>query len=98
MFKFDHLLRYFFRTSNPEHPEDKIINATVEVLPVNTIERPPPYSTITNDGYFVIGGFKVMKGLADGFVPHILSPIQQLRISFKTDSDRWAIISEVIIN
>jgi hypothetical protein len=39
-----------------------------------------------------------MKGIADGFVPHFLSPIQQLRITITADSDRWVIINEVLIN
>jgi hypothetical protein len=67
-------------------------------LPLNRISKPSTYIKSTPDGYYYIGGFAVMKGMADGFVPHFLSPIQQLRITITADSDRWVIINEVLIN
>ena len=92
------LNRYFIRTSNSEHPEDRLIDARVDVLPVNKISRIPNHLEVTTDGYFVIGGFKIMKGMANGFVPHLLSPVKQLRITMTEDSDRWVIINEVFVH
>ncbi|CAG2121144.1 unnamed protein product, partial [Medioppia subpectinata] len=89
------LERYFIRTGNSEHPEDKLTDGSVEILPLNRVTRIPSHLSVTSDGYFVIGGFKIMKGMANGFVPHVLSPVKQLRISITADSDRWLIINEV---
>ena len=87
--------RYFIRTSNTEHPEDRLIDARVEILPVNSVQQKTDHLELTKDGYYVIGGFKVMNGMANGFVPHVYSPVKQMRISITADSDRWVIINEV---
>lgn len=87
--------RYFFRSGNIEHVEDKITNASIEILPLNQVNNDHyNYLNVTNDGYFVIGNFQV-NGIANGTVPSVLNPVKQLRIAVRNDSDKWVILNEV---
>jgi len=96
-----------FRSGNLEHPEDRLpLNTTVEVLPVDkefasrslnstdgwdlrTIQRTP-------DGFAIIGLFRA-NGIADGSVPLGIGKIKTIRIRVVSDSQRWAILSEVCL-
>lgn len=48
----------------------------------------------TDDGYYIIGLFKP-NGMAEGSVPSELQPIKSIRINLRSDSQKWAMISEV---
>lgn len=48
------------------------------------------------DDYFLIGLFK-SNGMAEGQVPPGLGPIKSLRIKVSSDSQKWAMLSEVSI-
>ncbi|KAG8438973.1 hypothetical protein GDO86_005236 [Hymenochirus boettgeri] len=96
--------RYFFRSGNIEHPEDKLYNTTVEILPFDSLQsdketlperrRPSKYNR-TPDGYFQIGSFN--KGIAEGEVDSTFGPLEALRLSIQTDSPVWVILSEIFI-
>ncbi|KAF4014271.1 hypothetical protein G4228_006080, partial [Cervus hanglu yarkandensis] len=97
------LERFFFRSGNIEHPEDKLFNTSVEVLPFDnpqsdkealqeghavTLQYPR-----SPDGYLQIGSF--YKGVAQGEVDPAFGPLEALRLSIQTDSPVWVILSEV---
>ncbi|KAM9311306.1 alpha-1,3-mannosyl-glycoprotein 4-beta-N-acetylglucosaminyltransferase B [Gastrophryne carolinensis] len=97
--------RFFFRSGNIEHPEDKLYNTTVEILPFDSLQsdkealhegRGKPFKyPRTPDGYFQIGAFN--KGIAEGEVDPSFGPLEALRLSIQTDSPVWVILSEIFI-
>uniref|UniRef100_A0A8U7MYG0 Alpha-1,3-mannosyl-glycoprotein 4-beta-N-acetylglucosaminyltransferase B n=1 Tax=Corvus moneduloides TaxID=1196302 RepID=A0A8U7MYG0_CORMO len=95
--------RFFFRSGNIEHPEDKLFNTTVEVLPFDSLQSDKEalqegrgavvkYRR-TADGYIQIGSFS--KGIAEGEVDPSFGPLEAIRLSIQTDSPVWIILSEV---
>ncbi|CAH2223347.1 alpha-1,3-mannosyl-glyco 4-beta-N-acetylglucosaminyltransferase A isoform X1 [Pelobates cultripes] len=100
LFKFDkpvNVERYLFRSGNPEHPEDLLLNTTVEVLPLmkeglepSTKDRHLP------DGFIRIGKFE--DGVAEGMVNLSLNPISAFRLSVLQNSAVWVILNEVGIH
>ncbi|XP_013789069.2 alpha-1,3-mannosyl-glycoprotein 4-beta-N-acetylglucosaminyltransferase B-like [Limulus polyphemus] len=87
--------KFLFRSGNPEHPDDKFFNTTVEVLPVNDPSK--QLLPKTRDGYYVVGLFKDTTGISEGVVPADFGPISTLRLLVRGDSERWAILSEIFI-
>ncbi|XP_005376615.2 PREDICTED: alpha-1,3-mannosyl-glycoprotein 4-beta-N-acetylglucosaminyltransferase B, partial [Chinchilla lanigera] len=99
------LERFFFRSGNIEHPEDKLFNTSVEVLPFDNPQSEKealqegrsaalryPRSP---DGYLQIGSF--YKGVAEGEVDPAFGPLEALRLSIQTDSPVWVILSEIFL-
>lgn len=89
-FKFDTPIAvksFLFRSGNAEHPSDKFLNTTVEALPLVSSAM-----NATSDGYVVVGQFN-SAGVAKGNVA--LGRIKALRLHVHSDSDNWAILSEV---
>ncbi|XP_057232032.1 alpha-1,3-mannosyl-glycoprotein 4-beta-N-acetylglucosaminyltransferase B isoform X3 [Malurus melanocephalus] len=97
--------RFFFRSGNIEHPEDKLFNTTVEVLPFDSLQSDKEalqegrgtavkYRR-TADGYIQIGSFS--KGVAEGEVDPSFGPLEAIRLSIQTDSPVWIILSEIFI-
>uniref|UniRef100_A0A452IFJ3 Uncharacterized protein n=1 Tax=Gopherus agassizii TaxID=38772 RepID=A0A452IFJ3_9SAUR len=95
--------RFFFRSGNIEHPEDKLFNTTVEVLPFDSLQSDKEalqegrgtafkYHR-TSDGYIQIGSFS--KGVAEGEVDPSFGPLEAIRLVIQTDSPVWIILSEV---
>ncbi|NWT36783.1 MGT4B acetylglucosaminyltransferase, partial [Rissa tridactyla] len=96
-------IEFFFRSGNIEHPEDKLFNTTVEVLPFDSLQSDKEalqegrgtavkYRR-TPDGYIQIGSFS--KGVAEGEVDPSFGPLEAIRLSIQTDSPVWIILSEV---
>ncbi|NXE73429.1 MGT4B acetylglucosaminyltransferase, partial [Cochlearius cochlearius] len=92
--------RYFFRSGNMEHPGDKLLNTTVEVLPADEMLRKELVDSgskfnypATKDGYLKIGAFE--NGIAEGSINQSIGKIQAIRLSVSSDSPVWAILSEV---
>uniref|UniRef100_A0A8C5G1G1 Alpha-1,3-mannosyl-glycoprotein 4-beta-N-acetylglucosaminyltransferase B n=1 Tax=Gouania willdenowi TaxID=441366 RepID=A0A8C5G1G1_GOUWI len=96
--------RYFFRSGNIEHPGDKLFNTSVEVLPFDNIQaekealmdgrdKTPKYHR-TEDGFIRIGSFH--NGVAEGVVDSSFGPLEAVRLTVRTDSPVWVIISEVM--
>ena len=99
------LERFFFRSGNIEHPEDKLFNTSVEVLPSDnpqsdkealqeghavTLQYPG-----SPDGYLQIGSFH--KGVAQGEVDPAFGRREALRLSIQTDSPVWVILGEIFL-
>ncbi|KAL7287252.1 hypothetical protein TKK_0018381 [Trichogramma kaykai] len=91
-----YIKRYLFRSGNAEHPSDKFYNTTVEVLPYlsNSVDR--NHNNVTEDGYFIVGKFDSL-GIARGTVDRKLGKISILRLTVHSESDNWAILSEIHI-
>ncbi|XP_073658994.1 alpha-1,3-mannosyl-glycoprotein 4-beta-N-acetylglucosaminyltransferase B isoform X4 [Tursiops truncatus] len=99
------LERFFFRSGNIEHPEDKLFNTSVEVLPFDNLQSDKEAlqegrsATLqyprSSDGYLQIGSF--YKGVAQGEVDPAFGPLEALRLSIQTDSPVWVILSEIFL-
>ncbi|CAO2642814.1 Alpha-1,3-mannosyl-glycoprotein 4-beta-N-acetylglucosaminyltransferase B [Lemmus lemmus] len=99
------LERFFFRSGNIEHPEDKLFNTSVEVLPFDNPQSEKEAlqegrsATLryprSPDGYLQIGSF--YKGVAEGEVDPAFGPLEALRLSIQTDSPVWVILSEIFL-
>lgn len=97
--------RFFFRSGNIEHPEDKLFNTSVEVLPFDNPQSDKEAlqegrtATLryprSPDGYLQIGSF--YKGVAEGEVDPAFGPLEALRLSIQTDSPVWVILSEIFL-
>ncbi|XP_077182742.1 alpha-1,3-mannosyl-glycoprotein 4-beta-N-acetylglucosaminyltransferase B isoform X3 [Paroedura picta] len=97
--------RFFFRSGNIEHPEDKLFNTTVEVLPFDSLQsdkealqegRGTAFKFHrTSDGYIQIGSFS--KGIAEGEVDPSFGPLEAIRLTIQTDSPVWIILSEIFL-
>ncbi|CAN9514657.1 unnamed protein product [Ophioblennius macclurei] len=92
-----HATGFLFRSGNIETSGDKFYNTTVEVLPSNASAKNKISSQYkeSDGGFVVIGAFK--NGVAEGLVDQALRPISALRLVIHTDSDVWALLSEVHI-
>ncbi|CAN8006208.1 unnamed protein product, partial [Ixodes hexagonus] len=84
---------FLFRSGNPEHPKDRFFNTTVEVR----LDYEPFLLSLprTQDGFYVVGSFKESNGVAERVLPADLGPVSVLRLNVQSDSDHWAILSEV---
>ncbi|XP_042908177.1 alpha-1,3-mannosyl-glycoprotein 4-beta-N-acetylglucosaminyltransferase B isoform X2 [Parasteatoda tepidariorum] len=87
--------RFLFRSGNAEHPDDKFLNTTVEVLPVSYSDD--QHYTKTADGYLIVGSFKEPSGIAEGNVSTSVGPVKIMRLYVHSESERWAILSEIHI-
>ncbi|XP_077466588.1 alpha-1,3-mannosyl-glycoprotein 4-beta-N-acetylglucosaminyltransferase B [Stigmatopora argus] len=97
--------RYFFRSGNAEHPGDKLVNASVEVLPFDNIQAEREALADrkdlsrkyhrTQDGFIPIGMFQ--KGIAEGEVDPDFGPLEAIRLTVISDSPVWIILSEIFI-
>ncbi|KAF4801448.1 Calmegin [Turdus rufiventris] len=92
--------KYLFRSGNMEHPGDKLFNTTVEVLPADETLRKELVANgskfnypATKDGYLKIGAFE--NGIAEGSINQSIGRIQAFRLSIRSDSPVWAILSEI---
>ncbi|KAK2117626.1 Alpha-1,3-mannosyl-glycoprotein 4-beta-N-acetylglucosaminyltransferase B [Saguinus oedipus] len=99
------LERFFFRNGNIEHPEDKLFNMSVEVLPFDNRQSEKEAlqegraTTLrypgSPDGYLQIGSF--YKGVAEGGVDPAFGPLEALCLSIQKDSPVWVILSEIFL-
>ncbi|XP_041847167.1 alpha-1,3-mannosyl-glycoprotein 4-beta-N-acetylglucosaminyltransferase A-like isoform X2 [Melanotaenia boesemani] len=90
---------YMFHSGNIETSRDRFYNTTVEVLPSRVSGKDDPAvgssSKHSDQGFVVIGVFE--NGVAEGKVEDALQPISALRLVVHSDSDVWALLSEVHI-
>lgn len=85
--------KYFIKTSNWEHPEDKFYNTTVQVWPLFNSSSITTYNR-TTDGYLIVGHFKHATGIAEGSLVD-LGAIKLMKLYCHSDSDKWVLINEV---
>ncbi|XP_044753769.1 alpha-1,3-mannosyl-glycoprotein 4-beta-N-acetylglucosaminyltransferase B [Coccinella septempunctata] len=87
--------RFFFRSGNVEHPADKFYNTTVEVLPLESNQYGANMN-VTSDGFVIVGKFDDV-GIAQGTVDDSLGPLQAMRLFVHSETENWAILSEINI-
>lgn len=92
------LRRYLFRSGNSEHPSDRFYNTTVEILPYSLPENSYIWSAYnsTTDGFLIVGSFNEF-GIAEGTIEAKIGKIKEIRLHVHTDSENWAILSEVCV-
>lgn len=88
--------KFLFRSGNAEHPTDKFYNTTVEVQPKNSFYQNSNVVNITQDGFIVIGKFD-SAGVASGSPDENIGKVNVLRLNVHSESDNWAILSEIHI-
>lgn len=66
------------------------------MLPESLPENSPIWSTFnsTADGFLIIGNFNAL-GIAEGCVEPQIGLIKEIRLHVHSDSENWAILSEV---
>ncbi|KOX78301.1 Alpha-1,3-mannosyl-glycoprotein 4-beta-N-acetylglucosaminyltransferase B [Melipona quadrifasciata] len=94
-FKFFHPI-FIKRSGNPEHPSDRFYNTTVEVFTKMSASMNRNNNDITEDGYIIIGKFDAL-GIAQGTVDPKLGKVLILRLTVHSESENWAILSEIHI-
>ncbi|XP_027887074.1 alpha-1,3-mannosyl-glycoprotein 4-beta-N-acetylglucosaminyltransferase B isoform X1 [Xiphophorus couchianus] len=92
---------YVFRSGNSQAVGDKFHNTTVEVLSSYTtateklLDGSPSKYKRSDSNFVVIGEF--YNGVAEGEIAEVLQPISALRLVVHSDSDVWALLSEIHI-
>lgn len=88
--------RYFFKSGSSDHPEDILVNASVQVLPAVTPKIPEliPYPN-TSDQFLIVGTFSDTSGIAEGSIIPTVGPVRILRIQIEEEVDHWVALSEV---
>ncbi|XP_067454655.1 alpha-1,3-mannosyl-glycoprotein 4-beta-N-acetylglucosaminyltransferase B-like isoform X1 [Thunnus thynnus] len=96
-----HVSEFLFRSGNIETSGDKFYNTTVEVLPSSALAQDKiatgssPPDKESDKGFVIIGAFE--NGVAAGKIEEALQPISALRLVVHSDSDVWALLSEILI-
>lgn len=69
----------------------------MEILPESLAESSSIWSSFnsTTDGFLIIGSFNEV-GIAEGNIDPKIGKIKEVRINVHSDSENWAILSEVI--
>lgn len=92
-----YIKRFLFRSGNAEHPSDRLYNTSVEVKPLKARRLDPGLGfNVTHDGFVVVGQFDGM-GVCEGNVDYTLGPITIIRLYIHSESDNWAILSEILV-
>lgn len=89
---------YYIKSGNPEHPEDKLYNATFHIKPQRPIpkEKIPQNYIPTSDSFYIIDVFDNQLGTIKGKMdPNVTGLITEARIHIPTKSDTWILISEI---
>lgn len=89
---------YYIKSGNPEHPEDKLYNATFHIKPQRPIpsEKVPKNYIPTSDNFYIIDVFDNQLGTIKGKIdPNVTGLITEARIHIPTKCDTWIIISEI---
>lgn len=87
------------RNKFQDHPEDILVNASVQVLPAVTPKIPEliPYPN-TSDQFLIVGSFSDTSGIAEGSIIPTVGPVRILRLQIEEEVDHWVALSEVCIN
>ena len=89
------LSSFKFVSGNAEHPSDRFINTTCEILPEDP-KKAQPISKLPQlkDGFFIVGGFDNF-GVAEGTIGQDVGKIKQFRLTIHSTGENWAILSEM---
>ncbi|OQR74436.1 hypothetical protein BIW11_09072, partial [Tropilaelaps mercedesae] len=94
------LERILFRSGDAEHPKDRFVNATLQVLPVAANSKDKDASSNkkfrdepTESGWLEVSRFDPYNGVAQA--GPLTYPVLALRLVVLTNHDHWGIISEI---
>ncbi|XP_022693545.1 alpha-1,3-mannosyl-glycoprotein 4-beta-N-acetylglucosaminyltransferase B-like isoform X2 [Varroa jacobsoni] len=101
------LEKVLFRSGDAEHPNDRFINATIQILPVASVGKNPQNSNqdsgnksldmakpqAKHDGWLELIRFDPHNGLAQA--GPVSYPVAALRLVVLTNHDHWGILSEI---
>lgn len=91
-------LRYYIKSGNVEHPDDKLQNASLHIKTENPIPDSilPKNYVKTSDDFYVIDSFSKDVGVVGGTIdPEITGKITDVRIHISSSSDTWILITEI---
>ncbi|KAL3879091.1 hypothetical protein ACJMK2_031405 [Sinanodonta woodiana] len=85
---------FLFRSGSMQHPDDKFLNTTVEILPEFVISETDE-TTVTNKKatYVVVGEFN-KAGVAKGDIAPVYGKIQSIRLRVLQNSQSWVLLNE----
>lgn len=92
------IYRYYVKSGNPEHPDDKLHNATFQIKPGKTISLSnlPSGYLASGQGFYTINTFSDALGAVSGHIdPNVMGKISQIRIIIPHASETWIILSEI---
>ena len=86
------------KSGNPEHPNDKLYNATIHIQtskPISKEKLPNSYELLEH-GFYKIDNFSPDLGSVLGYLdPEIVGQIRKIRIQITLPCETWIIISEI---
>lgn len=95
------IYKYYIKSGNPEHPDDKLYNSTLHIKTVNPIKESllPSNYLLTSDNFYIIDNFSNDLGTFVGLInPNITGKISQMRIHIPVGYETWIIITEIEIS
>ncbi len=104
LFEFDspiEIYKYYFKSGNPEHPDDKLLQATLQIQTEKSIPKknlPAEYISL-EDRFYIVNKFSSDLGIASGFLdPSVTGKITKIKIQIPEASETWVILSEIGIS
>lgn len=84
-------------SGNAEHPSDRFLNTTCEVL----LEEPKRAASVSKllklkDDFYSVGGFDNF-GVAEGTIGAEVGKVKKFRLTINSASENWAILSEIFL-
>ncbi len=91
--------RYYIKSGNPEHPDDKLFDATLQIKPVNKIgdkSKLPSGYELTSDGFLIIDKFSSQLGTVSGEInADVVGELSEIRIHIPHTQETWILINEI---
>jgi len=91
--------RYYIKSGNPEHPDDKLYDATFQIKPVKEIDNKsilPSNYELTTDGFLIIDKFSSQLGTVMGEINvDIVGKLSEIRIHIPHTLETWILINEI---
>ena len=91
------LRKYYIKSGNPEHPDDRLYNASLQIRTERAIpsDKLPKTYTKLNE-FYCIDKFSNSLGVVSGLIdPQVTGPITHVRIHIPVARQTWVIISEI---
>lgn len=84
-------------SGNAEHPSDRFLNTTCEVL-LEDAKKAASVSKLLKlkDDFYTVGGFDNF-GVAEGTIGAEVGKIKKFRLTINSASENWAILSEIFL-
>ena len=86
------------KSGNPEHPNDKLCNATINIQtskPISNEKLPKSYELLEH-GFYKINEFLPDLGSVSGYLdPEVVGQITKIRIQINFPCETWIVINEI---